>query len=871
MKIDEVLRQFQKVTSDNPSRGARRWKARCPAHDDSTPSLSITEGKKRSFVKCWAGCDPATILSAAGISPDDVWYETKKPTPSSSPRPTVAALAIAKRLPLPFLESLGLRNVKNGIEVPYLHLDGTRGRPRVRVKMTGKNHYIWGGKNGIPCGAYALGLDQARTDGFTFIVEGESDLWTLRYATFHGIGLPGADTAKKVLPEHVKGIDTLYVVREPDRGGDTISKKIGPRLREIGWSGTARIITADGLKDISALWLDCGAELGHFYQRLQRAIDAGSPVNFEPDVDDATTATVTEQPTIIVGAQGLAETAEQAWAALKRMNVPPVVYRHGDVLVRVARDSTSGSPCLRVMTPDRMAHRLARVAEWVAADGNKSFKPAFPQPRVVADMLVDDDEVLPVLNRIATAPTFTPDGRLLEQPGFDVPSGILYIPPDGFKIPTVQESPTDEEVARARDLALEVFHDFPFVGEADRAAAVAALISGFARGLVAGNVPLIMFNKPTPRTGASLLTDVIGHIVLGHHMPKSTEAGSEEEWRKRITSILLETPPYVVLDNLRHRLDSGALSGVLTDGLWHDRILGVSKMVTLPARCMWLATANNPKVSTEMAGRIVSCRMDAKVERPGKRTGFLHDPLLDWVADRRADLIWAVCTMIRRWLSAGRPSGSEVLGGYESWCRVIGGVLKVAGIRGLLTNQEEFYSRADDEGRNIRPFLMAWWQRFGDKGAAVKDLLPLTEDVLDLGDKTDHSKRVRLGKMLSSEIDRRYTLEPDLTVAVGGAEDHHTKGFTWRLARVSPNTPQAPNTPHHTPQAKAPVNEDESGGLRSLRSLRSVFGESGSDRADVVSSLTSDSVMRHFPTFPERPKHTPPHPAHSAGGSEEAR
>jgi putative DNA primase/helicase len=41
------------------------WVARCPAHDDRTPSLSLADGHDgRLLVKCWAGCSAHNVLSA---------------------------------------------------------------------------------------------------------------------------------------------------------------------------------------------------------------------------------------------------------------------------------------------------------------------------------------------------------------------------------------------------------------------------------------------------------------------------------------------------------------------------------------------------------------------------------------------------------------------------------------------------------------------------------------------------------------------------------------------------------------------------------------------------------------------------------------
>jgi len=49
--------------------GARRttrgWSCRCPAHDDQTPSLSITDSEDgKLLVKCFAGCDACDVLAA---------------------------------------------------------------------------------------------------------------------------------------------------------------------------------------------------------------------------------------------------------------------------------------------------------------------------------------------------------------------------------------------------------------------------------------------------------------------------------------------------------------------------------------------------------------------------------------------------------------------------------------------------------------------------------------------------------------------------------------------------------------------------------------------------------------------------------------
>ena len=78
--------------------------------------------------------------------------------------------------------------------------------------------------------------------------------------------------------------------------------------------------------------------------------------------------------------------------------------------------------------------------------------------------------------------------------------------------------------------------DFPFVDEADQAHATSMMLQPFARDLIAGPTPLHLIEKPEPGTGATLLATAALYPALGRPAKAFTEAGNEEEWRKRITS-----------------------------------------------------------------------------------------------------------------------------------------------------------------------------------------------------------------------------------------------------------------------------------------------------------------------------------------------
>ena len=58
--------------------GVRGNKARCPAHDDSTASLTLAEGDDgRILVTCWAGCELRDICDSLGIRMSDLFPPTE--------------------------------------------------------------------------------------------------------------------------------------------------------------------------------------------------------------------------------------------------------------------------------------------------------------------------------------------------------------------------------------------------------------------------------------------------------------------------------------------------------------------------------------------------------------------------------------------------------------------------------------------------------------------------------------------------------------------------------------------------------------------------------------------------------------------------
>jgi hypothetical protein len=51
-----------------------RWVAKCPAHPDRSPSLSIAAGRDgKVLIRCFAGCELSAVLQSAGLTIDNLF------------------------------------------------------------------------------------------------------------------------------------------------------------------------------------------------------------------------------------------------------------------------------------------------------------------------------------------------------------------------------------------------------------------------------------------------------------------------------------------------------------------------------------------------------------------------------------------------------------------------------------------------------------------------------------------------------------------------------------------------------------------------------------------------------------------------------
>ncbi len=147
MNLDKLLSKLDQV---KPLKNGE-YQARCPAHDDKTASLSLTEKNGKLLLKCHAGCSVESILYSLGLEKKQLFEEKEK----------------------------------DRIEAVYKYID-MNGKPYEAVRFYPKSFryrqpegdgYIWN-LTGIKTSLYRI--NEIDKDKPVFICEGEKDcdnLW----------------------------------------------------------------------------------------------------------------------------------------------------------------------------------------------------------------------------------------------------------------------------------------------------------------------------------------------------------------------------------------------------------------------------------------------------------------------------------------------------------------------------------------------------------------------------------------------------------------------------------------------------------------------------------------------------------------------
>lgn len=797
MTLDDFLRLFD--YSDPAGNG---YNVECPAHIDKVASLSVTQGKKGILVKCQAGCTVDAICKNLGIATADLFNQPVSQNGSNRNGNgngnwrLIATHEYKYFNGFPAYEVLKWETPKGKIFTPrwksntgqwingskageyYLQPFYNEWRP---VKPNTDPVYQ---RQAFPALTLILYRwpEWAGSTDCLIITEGEKDAdraWSEGFQATTNTG--GAN--RKWTKEFSQAVDGRKIVIIPDEDPSGLERvnRIAESLEKYAKQSQFVILRLPNLppgkKDLSD-WFDAGNKAADLQKLIdnafqaqttqcQQAASVGNPP--PPPQSPPVSASNNPQPqpvkpVIDISIDDMPKLNAECWAAIEQMNKPPILFTYGSAMIRTRYDFKDKTIILDTVNADIMRHELSQFAEWRKAHNVITKPPAF----LVKDVLASRSIQLPRLSRVVSVPVFGPKGTLQTRPGYDPDSEIVYAPADGYISLPVPDVVTDSQVEAAKDLIDEMLRDFPFASNADYCNAVALFLLPFVRDMIDGPTPLHLIEASMPGSGKGLLAASLLYPGMGK-IAGAPQPRDDEELRKFITSELIAMRPVIFLDNISRTIDSGAFAAALTLETWNDRILGTSATANVKIKSLWLATANNATMSTEITRRTVRLRLTPQTDRPEEREGFLHEDQIEWVMENRPKLVQAAHILCRYAIQQKMPRPKiKNVGSFERWSRLMGSIMECAGYKGFLANYRALQDGSDNERSSLALFAITCleWreaenERLKREGSIkeITDYLTNEEmlriangiDGLEFRGKDDSARAMSLGKWIKSK------------------------------------------------------------------------------------------------------------------------
>jgi hypothetical protein len=544
--------------------------------------------------------------------------------------------------------------------------------------------------------------------------------------TRDGVGRPGDSYALAALRDECDAVAT-----EPEKNRNN---RLNTAAFNLGqFVGAKALIRSDVESALAAAARDAGLGERETAATIKSGLDAGeaqprdlSGIGRYGALPSQNGDDADQRPVIFV----TTEEAEVNDQAVKVLAGSPGLYQRNFRLVVVARDSkpkhgadirrAEGTPVIRPVQAAKLREDLTRIIRWQAFKSDRNGKAkvvnAHPPAWCVAAILAREEwPDIPYLLGVVEAPTLRVDGSILDKPGYDPRTALLYIPNGTF--PSVPANPSRDDARTAADSLFGLVKDFPFK-KGHQAAWLAALLTPLARFLIDGACPLFLFEANTSAAGKSKLCDLIGVIITGREMTRTGYYHDPVEMDKQITATALAGDRVVFLDNITNggELGNSALDRALTGRTYRGRVLGKLEMTPdLDLICVFYATGNNLSVCGDTPRRVLPTRLESTLEHPEERDDFTikgcscgcQGDLIDHARRDRGRLYVVALTILRAYIQAGKPPQSLKPMDFPAWSSLIrNAVYWATGLDPAVGRAD--LRKADSHHEHCAAFVEAW-------------------------------------------------------------------------------------------------------------------------------------------------------------------
>lgn len=533
----------------------------------------------------------------------------------------------------------------------------------------------------------------------------------------------------------VSGGTSLFdVSAEEDFADDvyTPAPRSNPVVTALKANGLYREDAGDGFHRVTCPWAsehpaELSFEAGYLEPCFGRPIGQFRCTHIHSEKRDAEslidhlgiTAEVARAKAVIFMQTG--ETHRAAAASERVMASDGSYFNARGPIVRIIKPSPDDISTELVNDQTLSAFLASKIDYYRKAKGNQWERCDPPASIIQSLRYCQDRHHLRTLTGLSRQPFYGADGRLVSKAGYDEATGTFA----AFNEAEYNlGNPTRDDAERELNYLKWLLREFHFASDADRAAALAAILTAAVRASLT-LAPAININAPRSGGGKSFLGSVIALAASAGEPYNASYPTTPDEATKVLLAMLLEKPAVVLFDDMQVQTgwkSLGPVNKALTSSSITERVLSRSRTATARTNVLFLGTGNNVEPGQDMRRRVVSIRLAPRSETPTLQS-YTFDPVAH-VRANRSHIVQAALTIIEAHRLAGRPvCDVPSIGSYGEWSMTCRQPLLWLGEPDPATSLIRQVQDDTDQDA-LGEFLQQWFRLFGDEATMVREAVP---------------------------------------------------------------------------------------------------------------------------------------------------
>ncbi len=383
-----------------------------------------------------------------------------------------------------------------------------------------------------------------------------------------------------------------------------------------------------------------------------------------------------------------------------------------------------------------LIEKYANVGYWRKTRQGEIFEVKSLSPNKSDIILCSEifEQALPQIERIFSIPLPIMYNEKLTFPkkGFD----------ERFSSWTPFDSPKIENenmtIKEAKEIIDNLFSEFCFLTEQDKANAIAGLLTPFLRGLYEDfntRTPIFFYLGNRERVGKDYCAGITGIVYDGQSIDENPissgdrNSNNNEELRKKITSALISGRKRLHFANNKGYINNAILEQVSTSKIYSDRLLGRNEIVNLPNEIDFSLSGNVGVTYTpDFANRCRFVNLFLEIEDANSRK--FNNPLLhEWIKENRGLILSAMFSLIKNWIDKGMKKGSVPFASFPNWASICGGIMESADYPNpCMIDKNNISLAGDNETSDMKELFEICFEHYPNKGIKRQDIINLIQE-----------------------------------------------------------------------------------------------------------------------------------------------